>query len=205
MRLPFSLLLLQVVLLTQTPITQGAATTKEKDDWIDPATPASARTVSGYMGNRRLSLVFSDEFEDEKRPFRDGSDTRWTSEDRPAEVNAALQYYNSSHVTTKNGNLVIQTSRTKAQWIEHNIERGYPMNFSRPYTSAMVTTWNKFCFTSGMIEIAFQLPGKPLRGGLWPAFWVRVRGCRGRYTRFCLGCANEPSFISHSTFLIYYR
>lgn len=139
--------------------------------WIDPATPSRARTTTG-MGDRRLSLVFSDEFVDDGRSFRDGSDTRWTAEDRPATTNAALHYYNSSKVTTRSGNLIIETTSEDAAWIEHD-ETGKEYSFTRDYQSGMLTTWNKFCFTSGMVEISFQLPGKPNRGGLWPAFWVR--------------------------------
>jgi beta-glucanase (GH16 family) len=78
--------------------------------WIDPATPSYAQTAIG-MDNRELSLVFSDEFDDDGRAFHDGSDTRWTAEDRPATVNGALNYYNSSRVRTRSGNLVIETMR----------------------------------------------------------------------------------------------
>ena len=140
--------------------------------WIDPETPLSAHSTQG-MSNRELTLVFSDEFNDEQRSFQDGTDTRWTSEDRPAVVNEALQYYNSSHVTTHNGVLKIETTRSNANWTEYDPNTGEQYEFSRLYQSGMLTTWNKFCFTSGMIEISFQLPGKPFEGGLWPAFWVR--------------------------------
>ena len=143
------------------------------DEWVDPSTPTNARTTTG-MGGRTLSLVFSDEFLDPGRSFHDGADTRWTAEDRPGVTNAGLQYYNSSHVLTENGNLVIQTSRTDAQWKEYDPNNGQEYEFSRFYQSGMLTTWNKFCFTSGVIEISFQLPGAALQGGLWPAFWVRI-------------------------------
>ena len=36
----------------------------------------------------------------------------------------------------------------------------------------MLQTWNKFCFTGGIIEIEAILPGKFNVGGLWPAFWL---------------------------------
>lgn len=146
----------------------------DAQEWVDPQTPDEARTVTGVMGGRELTLVFSDEFEDDGRSFQDGSDTRWTAEDRPGTTNAALHYYNSSHVTTADGKLVIQTTREDSNWVEHDRETGEQYYFNRDYQSGMATTWNKFCFTSGMIEISFQLPGKATRGGLWPAFWVRA-------------------------------
>lgn len=129
---------------------------------------------------RDLVLVFSDEFNDPGRSFGDGSDTRWTAEDRPAVVNAALHYYNSSKaITTDDGAMALQTTREDSNWVEYD-STGREFYFQRDYQSAMVTTWNKFCFTSGVIEISVQLPGKPSRGGLWPAFWVRILAIRRR-------------------------
>jgi beta-glucanase (GH16 family) len=160
---------LQIITVLSLPILVNS---ENEFGWIDPETPLSARSTKA-MGNRDLTLVFSDEFNDEHRSFQDGSDTRWTAEDRPAVVNAALQYYNSSHITTRNGLLSIETTRSDAHWTEYDPNNGQRYHFSRKYQSGMLTTWNKFCFTSGMIEISFQLPGKPFEGGLWPAFWVR--------------------------------
>ena len=36
----------------------------------------------------------------------------------------------------------------------------------------MLNTWNKFCFTGGIIEISAIMPGDPTSGGLWPAMWL---------------------------------
>ena len=160
------------------------AATAAPSDWVDPVTPEEARTVRA-MGDRQLQLVFSDEFEDAGRTFHDGADTRWTSEDRPGTTNAGLHYYNSSHAVTKDGKLVIQTTLSKSNWVEHNRETGEQYYFERNYTSALVSTWDKFCFTSGMIEISFQLPGKATRGGLWPGTGGMVlEGCS---LFFCCG------------------
>ena len=35
--------------------------------------------------------------------------------------------------------------------------------------SGMLQSWNKFCFTGGVVEISAKLPGDPKIGGLWPA------------------------------------
>jgi len=32
----------------------------------------------------------------------------------------------------------------------------------------MVTTWNKFCFNTGYVEVAISMPGSPQVPGLWP-------------------------------------
>jgi beta-glucanase (GH16 family) len=36
----------------------------------------------------------------------------------------------------------------------------------------MVTTWNQFCFTGGLVEASVILPGAPNVLGFWPAVWT---------------------------------
>lgn len=36
----------------------------------------------------------------------------------------------------------------------------------------MVTSWNKWCFTTGIIEVSISLPGDAETPGLWPAAWT---------------------------------
>ena len=36
----------------------------------------------------------------------------------------------------------------------------------------MMSTWNKFCFTGGLVETAVSLPGLSNVAGLWPAVWA---------------------------------
>lgn len=36
----------------------------------------------------------------------------------------------------------------------------------------MLTSWNKFCFTGGLIEVSVQLPGSNSVSGYWPAVWT---------------------------------
>jgi beta-glucanase (GH16 family) len=40
------------------------------------------------------------------------------------------------------------------------------------YKSAMLQTWNKFCFTGGLILSSVMLPGSNQVSGLWPAVWT---------------------------------
>ena len=54
-----------------------------------------------------------------------------------------------------------------------------------PFRSAMLQSWNKFCFTGGIVEFRAKLPQG---GGYWPALWTfgnlgRAAGadeCRGQ-------------------------
>ena len=36
----------------------------------------------------------------------------------------------------------------------------------------MVQSWNKFCFTGGVLEMSIKLPGHAHSGGLWAAAWL---------------------------------
>ena len=36
----------------------------------------------------------------------------------------------------------------------------------------MLTSWNQFCMTGGIIEVKLQLPGDPAKPGYWPAVWM---------------------------------
>ena len=50
------------------------------------------------------------------------------------------------------------------------------------YRSAMLQSWNKFCFTGGIMEAEIKLPGEAKVGGLWPAFWLLGNLARHTYT-----------------------
>ncbi|CAN0327518.1 unnamed protein product, partial [Scytosiphon promiscuus] len=43
-------------------------------------------------------------------------------------------------------------------------------------------TWDKFCFTGGIVEIRAKLPGRYDVGGLWPAMWLMGNLARATYT-----------------------
>ena len=36
----------------------------------------------------------------------------------------------------------------------------------------MLTSWNKFCFTTGYIEVSVSLPGSSDVAGFWPGIWT---------------------------------
>lgn len=45
-------------------------------------------------------------------------------------------------------------------------------NHNLNFRSAMLQSWNKFCFTTGYIEVKVSLPGTPQAPGFWPAVWT---------------------------------
>ncbi|KAJ7225676.1 beta-glucan synthesis-associated protein [Mycena pura] len=122
---------------------------------IDPLTPADALTIDSFTSpGTKLELVYSDEFETDNRTFYPGQEAvdlhYWATNN--------LEWYDPAAVTTRNGALEITLSKKDT----HDLS----------YQGGMVTTWNKFCFTGGVIVSATNLPGTNNVHGLWPAVWT---------------------------------
>ena len=134
------------------------------------------------MGARNFQLVFSDEFNTPGRTFNDGSDPRWTALDKNDYTNDALHYYSPDNaVTDSEGWLVIKTEPNDTDVVGFDDVNRKNTHVTKHFTSAMLQTWNKFCFTGGIIEAQVIMPGKHNVGGLWPAFWMLGNLARHTY------------------------
>ncbi|KAI0917183.1 hypothetical protein AcW1_007556 [Taiwanofungus camphoratus] len=125
---------------------------------IDLDTPEEAHTKADYINNQNWQLVFSDEFNTDGRTFWPGDDPYWEALDLHYWSTNNMEWLDPTAITTRNGSLEI----TMTQKENHNLN----------YTSGMMTTWNKFCFTGGIIEVSVVLPGVNNVAGLWPAVWT---------------------------------
>lgn len=142
---------------------------------IDPDTDENDRILRRRHDGMLLKLVFSDEFEEDGRSFAAGADDIFEAIEKPDDTNQAIQFYNSSkeYVTTKNGSLVLTTRAVKTSWVTgKSLLSGSKVTETKNYTSGMIQTWNKFCFTGGVLELSIELPGTAESGGLWPAAWL---------------------------------
>jgi beta-glucan synthesis-associated protein KRE6 len=102
--------------------------------------------------------VFSDEFNVDGRTFWPGDDPFWEAVDLHYWATNNLEYLHPSAIVTRNGALEITFSDQPSHGLQ--------------YTSGMMTTWNKFCFTGGLIETSISLPGANNIAGMWPAVWT---------------------------------
>ncbi|KAI4523055.1 glycoside hydrolase family 16 protein [Schizophyllum commune] len=125
---------------------------------IDPDTPADVRTRKSYTDDGELQLIFSDEFNVDGRTFYPGDDPYWEAVDLHYWQTNNMEWYDPSAVTTENGSLAITLNDTPTKGMD--------------YVGGMVQTWNKFCFTGGLVEAAVMLPGTNDVLGLWPAVWA---------------------------------
>ena len=182
MKTSFFLLLLVLVIV-------AAASTDNNQYGIDPDTPTSVKQITRRQDGKKLDLVMSDEFNTDGRGFAPGEDDVFEAINQPDNVNQAMEFYNSSteYVTTKDGNLILYTRAVKTSWIGWCPEAGFPIVYTKNYTSAMIQTWNKFCFTGGVLELSIKLPGGAYSGGLWPAAWLMGNLARATYQRSTLG------------------
>lgn len=124
---------------------------------VDVDTPQSAHTRTGTDGHT-YNLVFSDEFEKSGRTFWPGDDPFWEAVNLHYWPTGDLEWYDPQAITTQDGKLVITIEEVK----NHNLD----------FRSGMLHSWNKFCFTTGYIEVAVSLPGSPRAPGFWPAIWT---------------------------------
>ncbi|CAB9513078.1 Beta-glucan synthesis-associated protein KRE6 [Seminavis robusta] len=152
-------------------------------DWIDPDTPLKEHVISPLSrgDSRGYRLVFSEEFQVEGRTFRDGEDPRWTALDKNDITNNPLHYYSddADAVSSHNGSLSIRLSIEQRDDLLNRNESG-PFTETKEFKSGMLQSWNKFCFTGGIVEFSAKMPGDPNVAGLWPAIWMM--GNLGRAT-----------------------
>ncbi|GBE78036.1 beta-glucan synthesis-associated [Sparassis latifolia] len=125
---------------------------------VDTDTPKEALYKSDYINNKKWQLVFSDEFNVDGRSFWPGDDPYWEAVDLHYWQTNNMEWLDPTAITTSNGSLKITLSAKE----NHNLN----------YTSGMMTTWNKFCFTGGLVEVSAVLPGINNIVGFWPAVWT---------------------------------
>lgn len=102
--------------------------------------------------------MFSDEFNVDGRTFYPGQDPYWEAVDLHYWGTNNMEWYDPAAIITKDGALKITLSEKET----HDLH----------YQGGMMSTWNKFCFTGGLIEVAVILPGNNNIVGLWPAVWT---------------------------------
>lgn len=103
------------------------------------------------------TLVFSDEFDQakldpEKWYFESGDGSQYGN---PGWGNRELQWYLPDSAELRDGKLVITARQEQAN--------------GKDFTSARISSVNRFAFRYGRIEARMRLPGGQ---GLWPAFWL---------------------------------
>ena len=89
-------------------------------------------------------------------------------------TNLQVNWYNGSLARTSGGHLVLTTT---SEDVTYPIGPADPITRVRPGESrhmqtAMIQSWNKFCFSEGAVELLARMPGLHNQEGLWPAFWL---------------------------------
>lgn len=145
--------------------------------WIDPDTPEDMRTTTSLVDGTIYELMMSDEFNVPNRSFADGHDPMWTALDKSDDDSneaggGSLHFYNSSTVYTEDGRLKIKSFIEKTEWNHYDSIKKEYKTVTKHFKSGMLQSWNKFCFTGGIVEVDIILPGSSKVGGLWPAVWM---------------------------------
>ncbi|GAA6001293.1 hypothetical protein JCM10207_006594, partial [Rhodosporidiobolus poonsookiae] len=119
---------------------------------IDKDTPLDVYTRTGVNGDK-LNLVFSDEFNRDGRTFWPGDDPMWEAVDLRYWQTQDYEWYDPDAIVTKDGKLEI--TLTQEPWRDLN------------FRSGMLQSWNKFCFSGGLIEVNVSFPGTSTAQGYW--------------------------------------
>jgi beta-glucanase (GH16 family) len=125
---------------------------------IDKETPTDALTTKSWLDGSEMQLVFSDEFNTDGRTFYPGDDPYWEAVDLHYWATNNMEWYDPAALITKGGALQITLSERQTHGLN--------------YQGGMMSTWNKFCFTGGLVETSVRLPGVNDIMGLWPAIWT---------------------------------
>jgi hypothetical protein len=126
---------------------------------IDLDTPKDAYTHPPFTASGKdWQLIFSDEFNVDGRTFYPGDDPYWEAVDLHYWGTNNMEWYDPAAITTENGALKITLTAKETHGLH--------------YQGGMMSTWNKFCFTGGMILTSVTLPGINNIVGLWPAIWT---------------------------------
>lgn len=125
--------------------------------WVDPDTQDSHYTITSNQNGEIFQLVFSDEFNVNGRFFHDGYDPKWTAINKNDYTNYALQYYNSSLVTTHDGYLDISTVVQDVSFEVPSTSKKGKTREKKAYQSGMLQGWNKFCFTGGALCMHYMV------------------------------------------------
>ena len=159
--------------------------TQSPTEWptyIPTELPTATAAPVSLEPPRVYDLVFSDEFNSPGRTFEDGADPRWTAMEKNDYTNDAQHYYSAGNVyTDTEGNLVIKTEVADTTIVGFNDADYKKEQTVKHFKSAMLQSWNKFCFTGGVMEAEISLPGRHNIGGLWPAFWLLGNLARHTY------------------------
>lgn len=123
---------------------------------VDPDTPKEFYTRTAKNGDD-WQLVFSDEFAVEGRTFYDGDDQFWYAPDFHYDATKDLEWYDPDAVSTANGTVNLRMDAFK--------------NHDLYYRSGMLHSWNRMCFTQGIMEVSARLPNYGNITGLWPGLW----------------------------------
>jgi len=116
------------------------------------------RKKKSLVDDSEMQLIFSDEFNTDGRTFYPGDDPYWEAADLHYWATNNMEWYDPAALITKDGALQVTLSRKNT----------HGMN----YQGGMMSTWNTFCFTGGLIEVSVRLPGVNDIMGLWPAVWT---------------------------------
>lgn len=107
------------------------------------------------------------------------------------DTNKALHFYSHDNARTTRGVLNITAEQKVNSYRAFNEKTKKFYADKKHVQSAMLQSWNKFCFVGGIIEFSAKLPGHHDKGGLWPARMYLFVYCCCLSSFFSCGLTHE--------------
>jgi len=118
------------------------------------------------VDGQELRLAWQDEFNEapNRRRFGVGADPIWEGVDLWYSATWDDEVYKPENARVEDGRLRITLEDTPA-WDQQSQKM-------HKFTSAMLQSWNKVCYTGGYFETRARMPGSVQKGGQWGAVWM---------------------------------
>ena len=147
-------------------------------NWVDPTTPAHARTAQLPGAATELTLVFSEEFNTTWEANRSWSPSATVPGDAGKKWSATYQLNSDTYGETFLHPQMVSASNGTLHLTARNERFG-----GAEFLGSQLSSWNRFCFQGGYLEVSFMLPpsARAHPRGVWTAIWIMGNLARDVY------------------------
>ena len=146
--------------------------------WVDPTTPYFARSTSLVNYTNNLTLVFSEEFNATWAANRTWNATYTLPGEANHKWSATYQLNSDTYGDTFLHPQMLYTSNSTLHLTARHERFG-----GAGFLGSQLSSWNRFCFQGGYLEVSFRLPPSSMKHnlGAWTAIWVMGNLARDVY------------------------
>lgn len=107
-------------------------------------------------------------------------------------------------VLDADGRLEIKISQESASAYGIDLQGNQRKLYNSTHKSGQLSSWNKFCFTGGYLEVAVKLPGEHSTYGLWPSLWMLGNIGKAGYINSTTGGRRDLQLIKEQNMCLWF-